>query len=60
MRTMIKNVEEAIEDKDAEKAKSLFKSTQKVLDKLANKKILSKNKASRQKSRLTKSIKALG
>mgnify|MGYP001472540714 CR=1 FL=1 len=43
-----------------EKAKSLFKSTQKVLDKLANKKILSKNKASRQKSRLTKSIKALG
>ena len=60
MRTMIKNVEEAIEDKDAEKAKSLFKSTQRVLDKLANKKILSKNKASRQKSRLTKSIKALG
>ena len=60
MRTMIKNVEEAIEVKDAEKAKSLFKSTQKVLDKLANKKILSKNKASRQKSRLTKSIKALG
>ena len=52
--------EEAIEDKDAEKAKSLFKSTQKALDKLANKKILSKNKASRQKSRLTKSIKALG
>ena len=60
MRTMIKNVEEAIEGKDAEKAKGLFKSTQKVLDKLANKKILSKNKASRQKSRLTKSIKALG
>ena len=60
MRTMIKNVEEAIGDKDSEKAKSLFRSTQKVLDKLANKKILSKNKASRQKSRLTKSIKALG
>ena len=60
MRTMIKNVEDAIEEKDASKAKNLFISTQKVLDKLANKKVLPKNAVSRQKSRLLKSIKQLG
>ena len=60
MRTMIKNVEDAIEEKDASKAKNLFISTQKVLDKLANKKVLPKNAVARQKSRLSKSIKQLG
>ena len=60
IRTMIKNVENAISDNDAAKAKDLFISTQKVLDKLANKKVLSKNTVSRQKSRLSKSIKKLG
>ncbi len=60
MRTMIKNVEEAIKDNDVNKSKDLFVSTQKVLDKLANKKVLSKNAVARQKSRLSKSIKKLG
>ena len=60
IRTMIKNVENAISDNDAAKAKDLFISTQKVLDKLANKKVLPKNTVSRQKSRLSKSIKKLG
>tara|TARA_B100000035_G_C20851295_1_gene487537 strand:+ start:91 stop:354 length:264 start_codon:yes stop_codon:yes gene_type:complete len=60
MRTMIKNVEDAIAENDATKAKNLFISTQKVLDKLANKKVLPKNAVSRQKSRLLKSIKQLG
>ena len=60
MRTMIKNVETAIEERDAAKAKELFISTQKALDKLANKKVLPKNAVSRQKSRLSKSIKSLG
>ncbi len=59
VRTMIKNVEDAIDEKDASKAKNLFISTQKVLDKLANKKVLPKNAVSRQKSRLIKSIKKL-
>ena len=45
---------------DAVKAKDLFISTQKVLDKLANKKVLPKNAVARQKSRLIKSIKKLG
>ena len=60
IRTMIKNVENAISDNDAAKAKDLFISTQKALDKLANKKVLPKNTVSRQKSRLSKSIKKLG
>tara|TARA_B100000609_G_C16993460_1_gene319895 strand:+ start:100 stop:363 length:264 start_codon:yes stop_codon:yes gene_type:complete len=60
MRTMIKNVEDAISDNDTAKAKDLFISTQKALDKLANKKVLPRNAVARQKSRLSKSIKKLG
>ena len=60
MRTMIRNVEAAIAENDAAKAKDLFISTQKALDKLANKKVLPKNTVARQKSRLSKSIKSLG
>tara|TARA_B100001121_G_scaffold191302_1_gene167092 strand:+ start:6538 stop:6801 length:264 start_codon:yes stop_codon:yes gene_type:complete len=60
MRTMIKNVEAAIAENDAAKAKGLFITTQKALDKLANKKVLPKNAVARQKSRLSKSIKNLG
>jgi small subunit ribosomal protein S20 len=60
MRTMVKSVEDAIAENDAVKAKDMFISTQKVLDKLANKKVLPKNSVARQKSRLSKSIKKLG
>ena len=60
MRTMIKNVEDAIAENDVAKAKALFISTQKTIDKLANKKVLPKNAVARQKSRLSKSIKKLG
>lgn len=60
VRTMVKNVEEAIKERDVSKAKDLFVSTQKVLDKLANKKVLPKNAVARKKSRLIKSIKKLG
>ncbi len=60
VRTMVKNVEVAIAEKDAAKAKDLFISTQKVLDKLANKNVLPKNAVARQKSRLSRSIKKLG
>ena len=60
MRTMIKNFKDAIAENDVDKAKDLFISTQKVLDKLANKKVLPKNAVARQKSRLSKSIKNLG
>ena len=60
IRTMIKSVEEAINQKDSSKAKDLFATAQKALDKLANKKVLPKNKVARQKSRLSNSIKKLG
>ena len=60
VRTMVKNVEEAIKESDASKDRDLFVSTQKVLDKLANKKVLPKNAVARKKSRLIKSIKKLG
>ena len=60
VRTMIKNVEDAVAENNPAKAKDLFISTQKVLDKLANKKVLPKNAVARQKSRLSKSIKKLG
>ena len=44
-----KDVEDAISENDATKAKDIFISTQKVLDKLANKKVLPKNAVARQK-----------
>ena len=53
-------MEEEIKESDVSKAKDLFVSTQKVLDKLANKKVLPKNAVARKKSRLIKSIKKLG
>jgi len=59
VRTAIKNVEEAITAQDITLAKSTFKSAQKLIDKMANKKVISKNSAGRQKSRLNKSIKSI-
>ena len=59
VRTAIKGVEEAVSSKDSELAKTNFKSTQKLIDKMANKKVISKNSAGRQKSRLNKAIKSI-
>jgi small subunit ribosomal protein S20 len=59
VRTAIKNVEDSIESKDAKTASEQFITTQKLIDKMANKKVLSKNSAARQKSRLNKGIKLL-
>ena len=59
VRTAIKSVEQAIEAKDKDKAASLFIKTQKLIDKMANKKVITKNSASRQKSRLNKYIKLI-
>ena len=57
MRTAVKRVEKAVETKDKNK-KETFKTTQAVLDNLANKGVIHKNKAARLKSRLSKKIKA--
>jgi small subunit ribosomal protein S20 len=55
MRTAVKRVEKAVQTKDK---KETFKTTQAVLDNLANKGVIHKNKAARLKSRLSKKIKA--
>tara|TARA_B100001029_G_scaffold28029_1_gene20376 strand:- start:16681 stop:16944 length:264 start_codon:yes stop_codon:yes gene_type:complete len=59
IRTLIKRVEEAIQQKNIKIAKDLFLIMQKKLDKSANKKVLPKNQAARQKARLSKAIKSL-
>ena len=55
----MKAVDSAIESGNKENAKEAFKNAEKVLDTMANKKVIHANKASRTKSRLNKKIKAL-
>ncbi|WP_017728421.1 30S ribosomal protein S20 [Halalkalibacterium ligniniphilum] len=54
LRTAIKNFETSVENKDVETAKAAFVEAAKKLDKAANKGLIHKNAASRQKSRLAK------
>jgi len=49
----------AIDASDAEKAKELLKSAEKIIDSYASKKVIHKNAAARTKSRLSKAIKNL-
>ena len=60
MRTAIKNVEVAIENKNVEAAKEAYNTAKKKLDKAVAKGICHKNFAARQKSRLSKKINGLG
>lgn len=59
VRTMIKKVVAAIDAKDAEAAKTAYSAAVPVIDRMANKNIIHKNKAARHKSRLNDKIKAL-
>ena len=58
-RTYLKKVDSAIEAGDAEQAKAAFAAAVPVLDRIADKGIIHKNKAARHKSRLNSKIKAL-
>ena len=58
-RTAIKNVEKAVLTGDKTKATELFAKAQSVLDIIADKGIFHKNKAARDKSRLSAKVKAL-
>lgn len=60
MRTAIKNVEVAIENKNVEAAKEAYNTANKKLDKAVAKGICHKNFTARQKSRLSKKINGLG
>ena len=58
-RTAVKNVEKAVASGDAGKAKELFAKAQSIVDTVADKGIFHKNKAARDKSRLSARVKAL-
>jgi small subunit ribosomal protein S20 len=59
LRTAIKAVRKAIEAGDKAAAAQVFQSQVSIIDRIADKKIIHKNKASRHKSRLSAAIKAL-
>ena len=58
-RTVIKNVEKAVAAGEKDKAVELFSKMQGVVDSIADKCIFHKNKAARDKSRLSARVKAL-
>ena len=58
-RTAVKNVEKAVAAGDKEKAKDAFDKAQSIVDSVADKGIFHKNKAARDKSRLSSKVKAL-
>ena len=59
VRTVIKKVLAAIEAGDADKAREAYAEAVPVIDRMASKGILHKNKAARHKSRLNAKVKAL-
>jgi small subunit ribosomal protein S20 len=59
VRTAIKKVRKAIEEGNQEAAMKQMHESQSVIDRIADKKIMHKNTASRTKSRLVHAIKAM-
>ena len=59
VRTVIKKVYSAVHSGDAEAAKTAYDSAVPVIDRMADKGIIHKNKAARHKSRLNAQVKAL-
>jgi|TARA_B100000768_G_C11195188_1_gene339140 small subunit ribosomal protein S20 len=59
LRTAIKKVINAIQGGDKKKAKKAFDENTPVIDKIADKNIIHKNKAARHKSRLNSAIKSM-
>jgi len=59
VRTVIKKVVAAVEAGDVEKAQAAYNTAVPVIDRMADKGILHKNKAARHKSRLNSHVKAL-
>jgi small subunit ribosomal protein S20 len=60
LRTSIKRVRQAIEAGDKTVAAEVFQKATSTIDRIADKKIIHKNKAARHKSRLAAAVKALG
>lgn len=59
LRTAIKRVRQAISAGNKDAAKEVYRQSIAVIDRIADKKIIHKNKASRHKSRLSAQIKGL-
>ena len=59
MRSALKRVRKAIDAGDKTAARQVLRDSTKVLDSIADKKIIHKNKASRHKSRLSAAVKAM-
>lgn len=59
LRTAIKKVAKAVQAGDKTAAKAVFQDSMCVIDSIADKKIIHKNKAARHKSRLSAAIKAM-
>lgn len=59
LRTAIKSVRKAIEAGDKTQAAELLQKATSVIDRIADKKIIHKNKAARHKSRLAAAVKGL-
>lgn len=59
LRTAIKKVAKAVLAGDKAAAKAVFQESQNVIDRIADKKIIHKNKAARHKSRLSDAVKAM-
>jgi len=59
VRTVIKKVIAAVAAGDAEQAQAAYNSAVPIIDRMADKGILHKNKAARHKSRLNAKVKAL-
>ena len=58
-RTAVKNVEKAVAAGDKDKASALFAKAQSIVDSVSDKGVFHKNKAARDKSRLSAKVKAL-
>lgn len=59
LRTSIKRVRQAIDAGDKAVATEVFQKTTSMIDRIADKNIIHKNKAARHKSRLAAAVKAL-
>jgi small subunit ribosomal protein S20 len=59
LRTAVKKVKKAIAAGDKAAASEVFRQSQAVIDRVADKRVVHKNLASRTKSRLAQAIKAL-
>ena len=59
VRTVIKQVNAAVDSGDAEQAKTAYAAAVPVIDRMADKGIIHKNKAARHKSRLSGQVRAL-